>query len=179
METTFDKFFNNRESLIYQYKKGDMSKKEFIEAHHDFIIQLNLKPFVNRIDSYEKGIYNYQYYNIMVKYCKMKMKDKKIIEKHPDMIVKYKEKVNYYYRQKDDTIRKLLRFLGYENVEAYYIKTKSEFLNGKLFEIVLNDYDNTVLHTINQGILRELQEENVFWEEKRKSIIDDYVNERY
>lgn len=178
-ETTFDKFFNNRESLIYQFRKGDITKKEFIEAHYEFIMRLNLKPFVHRIDSYEKGIYNYQYYNVLAKYCSMKSKDPKIIEKHPEIIREFQDKTNYYYRKKDETILKLLRFLDYKNVESYYIKAQSNILNGRLFEIVLKDYDQVVLHSINKGVLEELKAENVFSDVRKKSIIDQYINERY
>lgn len=178
-ETTFDKFFSNRASLIHQFKKGDISKKEYIEEQYAFIIRLNLKPFIYRIDSFEKGLYNYQYYNVKAKYSSMKSKDKKIIEKHPDVVRKYTEDMQYFYRKKDETILKLLRYLDYYNVEAYFIKAKSTALNGRLFEIVLKDYDDTVLHSINTGVLNELREEGVFLEERKKSIIDQYVNERY
>lgn len=178
-ETTFDKFFTHREALIYQFRKGDMSKKEFIEEQHAFIIQLDLKPFVHRIDSFEKGIYNYQYYNVMAKYCNMKSKDHKIIEKHPDVVQSYKQKTNYYYRKKDESILKLLRHLDYKNVEAYYIKVKSNVLKDKLIEIVLKDYENMVFHSINPRVVEELKRENVFFDETKKSVIEKYVNERY
>lgn len=178
-ETTFDKFFSNRETLIYQFRKGDISKKEFIEEQYAFIIRLNLKPFKYRIDSFEKGIYNYQYYNVKAKYSSMKSKDKKIIDKHPELVKKYIDDKWYFYKKKDESILKLLRYLDYYNVEAYFIKVKSDVLEGRLFEIVLKDYDNTVLHSINPGVLNELREECVFIEEKKKSIIDQYVNERY
>ena len=178
-ETTFDKFFSNRNALIYLFKKGDISKKEFIEEQHAFIVRLGLKPFVHRIDSFEKGIYNYQYYNVMAKYAHMKSKESKIVEKHPDVAERYKNKTAYYYRKKDETVLKLLRFIDYQNVEAYFIKVKSVALKDRLFEIVLKDYDNTILHSINNGVREELKRENVFSEIPQKSIIEKYVNERY
>ncbi len=178
-ETTFDRFFANREALIYLFKKGDINKKEFIEEQYAFIIRLDLKPFVRRIDSFEKGIYNYQYYNIMAKYCSMKSKEDKIIEKHPEAAEEYRKKSIYLYRKKDENTLKLLRFLDYQNVDAYYIKVKSNFLKDRLFEIVLKDYDNTILHSINPGVLEELKRENVFIDKPQKSIIEKYVNERY
>ncbi|NLK72410.1 MAG: hypothetical protein GX285_05290 [Clostridiales bacterium] len=178
-ETTFDKFFSNRESLIYQFKKGDLTKKEFIEEQYAFITRLDLKPFVRRIDSFEKGIYNYQYYNIMAKYSSMKSKDPKIIEKHPEMIQMYKEKTNYFYRKKDETIIKLLRYLDYKNVEAYPIKVESNALKDRIFEIVLKDFNNTVLHSISKSVLEELKKENVYTDIRKNSIIEKYVNERY
>ena len=177
-KTTFDVFFEEREALIFKYKKGDLSKREFIEEHYYYITRMNLKPF-QKIDSFEKGIYNYQYYNAIAKYNKLRMREKKLILKHPELIRELEDKVNFNYRKKDETILKLLRYLNYENVEAYYIKSKSEFLNYKLIEILLKDYDGVILHTINPGIVAELQEEGVFWNTRQRSRIDDYVNKKY
>ena len=84
-KTTFDRFFEERDSLIYQFTKGDISKKEFIEEHYFFIMRLNLKPF-KKIDSFEKGLYNYQYFNAVAKYYRLRAKDKKLAEKHPELV---------------------------------------------------------------------------------------------
>jgi len=177
-KTTFDRFFEERESLIYKFTKGDISKKEFIEEHYFFIARLNLKPF-QRIDSFEKGIYNYQYYNALAKYDKLRAKDKKLAEKHPELIKGILDNVKTAYRNKDDSIIKLLRFLKYENIEAYFIKAKSDYLDNKLFEIILHDYDGVILHSINRGLLEELKREGVFQEIRKKSKIDEYVNKKY
>ncbi|WP_312354849.1 DUF6648 family protein [Aminipila sp.] len=177
-KTTFDEFFDNRNALIYKYQKGDLSKKEFIEEHYYFITRLNLKPF-QRIDSFEKGVYNYQYFNAVAKYNTLRLRDKKLIEKHPDLIREIENKVKYNYHKKDESIIKLLRYLDFENIEAYYIKSKSEYLNNKLIEIVLLDYDNTIFHTINIGIVDELEREGVFEDVRKRSKIDNYVNKKY
>jgi len=177
-KTTFDRFFEERESLIYKFTKGDISKKEFVEEHYFFIARMNLKPF-QRIDSFEKGIYNYQYYNALAKYNKLRSKDKKLAEKHPELIKEINNNIKAYYRNKDDSIIKLLRFLKYENMEAYFIKAKSDFLDNKLFEIVLNDYEGVILHSISRRLLDELKSEGVFQEIRKKSKIDEYVNKRY
>lgn len=177
-KTTFDLFFEEREALIYMFSKGDISKKEFIEEHYYFIKRLNLKPF-KRIDSFEKGIYNYQYYNAVAKYNKLCAKDKKLAEKHPELIKGLIENVKTAYREKDDSIRKLLRFLQYENMEAYFIKSKSDYLDNKLFEVVLNDYEGVIFHSINAGLREELKREGVFQEVRKKSRIDEYVNKKY
>lgn len=177
-KTTFDEFFENKEALIYKYQKGDLTKKEFIKEHYYFIERLNLKPF-QRIDSFEKGIYNYQYYNAVAKYNTLRVRDKKLIEKHPDIVREIENKIKYNYHKKDESIIKLLRYLDYENVEAYYIKTKSEYLNNKLIEIVLLDYDDVILHTINKGVVDELKYEDVFEDVRKKSKIDNYVNKKY
>ncbi|WP_333473065.1 DUF6648 family protein [Crassaminicella thermophila] len=159
--------------------QGDITKKEFIEEHYNFIQRLNLKPFKYRIDSFEKGIYNYQYYNMLAKYSYMKSKDQKLQQKHPQLVKKLQGDANYYYRQKDKTTLKLLEYLDFYNVEAYFVKVKSKLLKDKLFEIVLLDYDNVILHSISHWLLERLKEEGVFIEGKRKSIIDKYINERY
>lgn len=177
-KTTFDQFFEERNALIYLFTKGDLTKKEFIEEHYRFIMRLNLKPF-QRIDSFEKGLYNYQYFNALAKYNKLRLKDKKLAEKHPELMRKLQEAVKSDYRNKDDSVFKLVRLLEYEGVEAYYIKSKSEYLEGKLFEIVLHDYDDVIFHSINQGLLAELRREGVFCEARKKSRIDEYVNHRY
>ncbi|QZY53736.1 DUF6648 family protein [Crassaminicella profunda] len=178
-ESVFDQFFNNREALIQQFKKGDITKKEFIEEHYYFIQRLNLKPFKYRIDSFEKGIYNYQYYNMLAKYSYMKSKDSKLQQKHPQLVNKLQRDANYYYSKKDKTTLKLLEYLDFTNVEAYYIKVKSKGLKDKLFEIVLMDYDHFILHSVSSWLRDRLMEEGVFIEEKRKSLIDQYINEKY
>lgn len=177
-ENVFDEFFKHRESLIRQFKKGDISKREFLEEHYSFIQQLNLKPF-QRIDSFQKGLYNYQYFNMLAKYCYMKSKDSRLQQKHPRIAEKLCEDSNYYYYQKDRSTIKLLEFLNFENVEAYFIKVKSPGLKDKLFEIVLNDYENVIFHSKRTWLLERLKEEGVFLEGKKRSVIDNYINEKY
>ena len=178
-ESVFDKFFNNRDSLIRQFKKEDITKKEFIEEHYNFIQRLNLKPFKYRIDSFEKGLYNYQYFNMLAKYSYMRSKDSKLQAKHPNLALQLQKDAQYYYTQKDKSTIKLLEYLEFKNVEAYYIKVQSAVLKDKLFEIVLKDFDNVIFHSISKWLLERLREEGVFVEVRKKSIIDQYINEKY
>ncbi len=177
--SVFDDFFANRDSLIIQFKNGDITKREFIEEHYYFIQRLKLKPFKNGIDSFEKGIYNYQYYNMVAKYCYMKSKDKKLVTKHPNVARKYGYKANYYYQLKDKSTLKLLEHLNFDNMEAYYIKVKSRALKDKLYEIVLNDYESVILHSKSEYMRERLKEEGIFKEGVRKSLIDSYINQKY
>jgi hypothetical protein len=177
-KTAFDRFFEERNALIYQFSKGDISKKEFSEEHYYFIMRLRLKPF-QIIDSYEKGLYNCQYFNALAKYNKLRLKDRKLAEKHPELLKGIRESVREAYRNKDGSIISLLRYLEYENVEAYYIKSKSEYLEGKLFEIVLLDYSGIIFHSIGRKLLEELKREGVFLEVRKRSKIDEYVNNKY
>lgn len=178
-KTVFDKFSENRESLIHQFKKGDISKKEFIEEHYFFIQRLNLKPFKYGIDSFEKGLYNYQYYNMLAKYSYMKAKDVKLQRKHPKMVGKFLEETQYFYRQKNRATLKTLEYLEFKNMEAYYIKAKSPMLDNKLVEIILGDYEGIVLHSVSKSLVERLRDEGVFTEIKKRSIIDKYINEKY
>lgn len=174
----FDEFFEHRDSLIIQYKNGDITKKEYIEENHKYILGMKIKPF-RRIDSYEKGMYNYQYYNMMAKYYNLLAKEEKNNSKHFSYYKKYLEDSNYFYNEKDKTTFRLLRLLKYENVKAYFIKVKSRQLKNILYEIVLEDYEYAVLHSKSIWILNVLKKEGVFLEKERKSVIDYYVNEEY
>ncbi len=174
----FDTFFENRSSLIIQYANGDISKKEFLEYNFDFVQGMNLKPF-RRIDSFEKGMYNYQYYNALAKYYTMLAKDIKRSGKHNKYYTYYRNMGNDYYHQKDKATLQLLRFLEFKNVEAYFIKVESKYLKDKLYEIVLLDYKEAIFHSKSLWLLNILKEEGVFIEGTKKSLIDEYINEKY
>ena len=174
----FDTFFDNRSSLIIQYDNGDISKKEFLESNFDFVQEMNIEPF-SKIDSFEKGMYNYQYYNVLAKYYTMLAKDIRRSGKHEKYYRYYKNIGNKYYHEKDKATLQLLRYLKFKNVEAYFIEVESKFLADKLYEIVLLDYKEAIFHSKSQWLLKVLKEENVFVDEKKKSLIDDYINERY
>lgn len=172
------KHFENRSSLIIQYSNGDITKKEFLEYNFDFVQEMNVKPF-SRIDSFEKGMYNYQYYNVLAKYYTMLAKDIRRDGKHSKYYTYYKNMGNEYYHQKDRATLQLLRFLEFKNVEAYFIQVESKFLQGKLYEIVLLDYKEAIFHSKSYWLLEILKKEGVFIEGKKKSLIEDYINERY
>lgn len=177
-KTIFDDFFEHRDMLIIQHMNGDINKKEYLELNYKYMLEKSVKPF-QRIDSFEKGMYNYQYYNMMAKYHRMVAQDIKDKGKHISFYNKYLNDADYYYNEKDKTTFRLLRYLHYENVEAYYIKMESTLLEGKLYEIVLNDYEYAVLHSKSQWILDVLKKENVFSDKRKTSVIDYYVNSRY
>ncbi|HSH35196.1 DUF6648 family protein, partial [Schnuerera sp.] len=139
----FETFFENRSSLIIQYANGDITKKEFLEYNFDFVQEMNVKPF-SRIDSFEKGMYNYQYYNVLAKYYTMLAKDIRRSGKHDKYYIYYKNIGNEYYHEKDKATLQLLRFLEFKNVEAYFIQVESKFLRDKLYEIVLLDYKEAI-----------------------------------
>ncbi|MCX7922680.1 MAG: hypothetical protein N3B21_11825 [Clostridia bacterium] len=171
----FEQFLINRQSLIDQYTKGDLSKEEFIEANYRCINALDIKPF-QKIDNVKKAIYNYQYYNVLAKYYQKRAHD---LNKRNEAREDFLELANYYYSRKDQTTEKLLKLIDFVGVDAYYVKVKSPNLKKKLFEIVLKDYDNVILHSKNEVLLNLLIKENVFLSEERQSLVDSYINQKY
>ena len=157
------KYFKYRQSLIDQYAKGDMTKREYIQKNYEEVVYGDIGPFRN-MDTVEKALFNYQYYNALAK-------ENKTISTTRDMD----------YELKRDYLEKTLtalRMLDFRGVVAYFVKVRSRFLKGKLFEIVIEE-ENIILHSTSPLILNCLREEGVFQEESRKSLIDEYVNHRY
>lgn len=152
-----EKYFRYRQSLIDQYVKGDMTKREYLQANYEAVVYNDIKPFKN-IDTVLKGLFNYQYYNARAKEKKQAstIRDLSFDEKK-----EYLDSCNYFYSRKDRATLKVLELLEYKGVEAYFIKVRSKELRGKLFEIILTDY-NMILHSTNELILKRLIEEEVF-----------------
>ena len=63
------KYFKYRQSLIDQYLKGDMTKREYLAKNYETVLNNDIGPFKNT-DTVEKALYNYQYYNAMAKQYK-------------------------------------------------------------------------------------------------------------
>ncbi len=167
------KYFVYRQSLIDQYIKGDMTKREYLNKNFDAVLALNIKPFKN-VDSVDKGLFNYQYYNAMAKDARM---DSYGFEDR-EMGRLYNEKCNYYYGKKDRATMKVLELKDFNGVRAYFIKVRSKGFKNKLIEIVLDDY-NMILHSTSDAILTRLKEENVFEDGVKRSLIDGYINQKY
>lgn len=171
----FERFLLNRKNLIDQYAKGDLTKEEFIEANYKCINSLDIKPFT-KIDNVKKAVYNYQYCNVLAKYYQKKAHD---MSKRNEARQDFLELSNYFYSKKDGVTLKLLRLLDFQGIEAYFVKVRSRNLKKKLFEIILKDYDNIILHSKNESILNLLIKENAFINETRHSLVDSYINQKY
>lgn len=171
----FEQFLLNRNNLIQQYSKGDLSKEEFIEENYRCVTALNIKPF-RKIDNVKKAIYNYQYYNVLAKYYQKKAHS---LGKRHGAREDFLELSNFFYSKKDNVSIKFLKLIDFRGVDAYYVKVKSPNLKKKLFEIVLKDYDNLILHSKNEVLLNMLIDEKVFSFEIRRSLVDSYINQKY
>lgn len=168
------KYFRYRQSLIDQYLKGDMTKKEYLQKNYEAVIYGDIKAFRN-IDTVEKGLFNYQYYNALAKQRKSMSAMKNIAY---ELKQEYLEQSNYYYNKKDKATSLVLKLLDYREVSGYFVKVQSKLLKGKLFEIVIKE-NEVILHSTSPYILARLREEGVFQETSRVSLIDEYVNGRY
>lgn len=174
----FENFFKRRSFLIKELEKGNLSKKQFLEHNFNLVRRASMKPFL-RIDTYEMGMYNYQYYNVLAKYYKMLAKESRDLNKPERYYREYMNKGNNYYNEKDKSTLSLLEYLDFKNMEAYYIDVNSKSLNGKLFEIVLLDHEEAIFHSKSESLLERLREQKVFKNEMKRSIIDQYINESY
>lgn len=177
-QNLFEKFFEQRESLIFQYKKGDLTKKEYIEESHAYLIQQDVKPFKN-VDSFEKAVFNYQYYNIMAKYFHMKSESLKNSAKHPELSRKYQEKRDKHYYLKDKMTWRAAEIKDFYELEAYFIKVSSSHLKRVLYEVVFTEHPTVVFHSKSHWLRDRLQQEGVFSDRIRRSVIEKYVNEKY
>lgn len=186
----FDQFLRHRQSLLLQYKMGDMTKNEFIEENYYYIENLGIQPFT-RIDNVKKAIYNYHYHNINAKYWQRIANDPRNTPKERQACY---AQSNNHYREKDKATLQLLRLIDYSGVEAYYVNVRSAKLKGKLIEIVVHNPDvlmeinipeNTfeqellILHTKNPAIAEALRSNGVLKEDRRKSLADNYINQKY
>lgn len=104
------KYFKYRQSLIDQYAKGDMTKREYLQRNYEAVIYGDIGPFRN-MDTLEKALFNYQYYNALAK-------EMKTVSTTRDMDYElkrdYMEKSNYYYSKKDKATLTALRMLDYK-----------------------------------------------------------------
>lgn len=177
-ENLYDVLSRKKNSLIQQFMKGDMTKREFLIANFEFIQNMDREPF-SRIDCFEKGFFNYQYYNTLAKYYRMEAQDIKSNPKYMDAYKEYIENSNYYYSMKDRTILRVLEVLDYKNIDVYYVRVKSNYLKNRLIEIVFRDYDNVIFHTRSPKLKDRLIDEGILEDGVKKSLIDTYINQKY
>ncbi|MDR1560556.1 MAG: hypothetical protein LBS84_12865, partial [Clostridiales bacterium] len=138
------KYFKFRQGLIDQYVKGDMTKREYLSRNLEAVLALREQPF-SIVDSLEKGLFNYQYFNALAKECK-----------NTDPA-----KTDYYYSKKDRATMNVLRILDFREVDSYFIRVRSPQLRGRLFEMIIQEYQ-MILHSASMEILERLRREGVF-----------------
>lgn len=171
-----EKFIEYRSKLINKLDNKNLSKEDFTHENALFINSLELKAF-SQIESFEEGLYNYQYFNLLAKEALSnaefsKKSNNKKREKY------YLNQKDNYYTQKDNATIALINICSDEEVIAYYINTNSFSLKGKLFEIYFPKREKCILHSMNEDIRKKLIDKNLFKNEFRDSLINEYVNSK-
>lgn len=169
-DTRINKFIQARNKLIDRLDLGMIEKKDFLFQNYMLVIRFGIKPFKDP-DTVFKGLYNYQYYNIMAKYSQS-FPDKRDSKECLD-------KTNNFYREKDRAIIHILENKEAGRIIAYPLILDSYKLNCQLFEIILLDYEKIVLHSLNNDIKNLLLSLACFETKPRKSLIHTYVNKSY
>jgi hypothetical protein len=176
-EEMMKQFFENRDALIDAFTLGEMNKTDFIEKNHAFMVELKMKPFQLPLKDHQECIYNYQFYNIMAKYAHLQAQAIEYYD--PKGAEAYIEEAFSYYALKDDATLSFLEYVDYKNVQAYFMNLKSYRLCGQLYEIVFNDYNRAIFHSMNPKILKGLRAHQVFSPVYKDSVISSYVNSVY
>lgn len=171
------KFYKRRSKLIEDYTRGEMSKREFIINNFQLAHQMS-GPYV-KVDSFEKALFNYQYYNCMAKHYSMMASQCKKSKKNKRTYNRYFSLGNSFYEKKDDVVCQILEILNYEFIQAYPIQTDSERLDDKLFEIVALKRKEAIFHSISPKIRKILCDKGLFDINKRPSLIAEYINDTY
>lgn len=171
------KFYKRRSKLIEDYTRGEMSKREFIINNFQLAYQMS-GPYV-KVDSFEKALFNYQYYNCMAKHYSMMASQCKKSKKSKRTYNRYFSLGNSFYEKKDDVVCQILEILNYEFIQAYPIQTDSKRLDDKLFEIVALKRKEAIFHSISPKIRKILCDKGLFDINKRPSLIAEYINDTY
>lgn len=171
-------FLKERELIIDKLSKEEIDKREFLIENFEIIKKFNIKPF-NKLNTVNKCLYNYQYYNILAKYYKFQLDSIPNRKKICSRGRLCKCNINNYYIEKDKATFAMLNILGKEDLVSYPLILNSSRLNLKLIEIILLNYDKIILHTISNDIKNELIKKGVFSFSPRESKINHYVNASY
>lgn len=154
--------------------QGMLTKLKFNEQNQKLFKELDLKPF-SKIDSFEKALFNYNYYNTKAKISLSQSNKFKELKK----LKKYKREENFkinYYNEKDKATKYLVENENDTDIEAYYIDLHSKNLSKTIYEIYFKNRHQVILHSKSEAIKDILIKKDVFFDEIRPSQIDKYVN---
>lgn len=175
MVIDYEAFIDFRNMIIDRLEKNEITKEEFIIENYEYIKDFMVNPY-EEVKTIKEGIFKYQFFNSNAKYCFLKSHE--LEHKAPRRAYNYREDGFQNYRYKDNVIKEILELIAYKNVKAYFIEMDSEFLNGELYEIVLEDYNKVIFHTKDLLILNRLKNNKCFIDEIRPSVISNYINSR-
>lgn len=176
-QAVLERFILGRDRLIDSLEAGELDKGAYLEAQYQALVELKAVPRKGGLGSFEEGLFNYQYYNVLAKRERIQSKDEEF--RNPEASRKHRNQADRHYALKDRETVKILEWLNYQHVQAYFIETPARYLNGKLIEIVIDTYDRAVFHTADEGIINRLVRAGVFAEGVRPSVIQSYIESDY
>ena len=166
------KVLASRSALIDALESLELTKDEFHLENYRLLVRMQMKPF-QRVDTLEKGLYNYQFFNTMAKFYLQQLQTA-----HPKKRKLVTETIRNYYAQKDACILDILKQNAQEPVTAYYIETDAESISDALFEIVFPLREKMIFHSLDARVKQELLARGCFQSQRRRSLIHNYVNSR-
>lgn len=167
-------FIELRNKYIDLLNSKLISKSEFNHMNNEIFSKINLRPF-SVLDSFEKALYNYNYYNSKAKICLEEYNRHKNSGNAKKAKLANNNKVNNY-DLKDKAIIAMIKFEDSCNIKAYNIFINSKSLDSKIFEICFIKKERIILHTLNENIKNILIKLNCFDDTKRESLISSYIN---
>lgn len=168
------RFIILRNYYIDLLESKSITKSEFNHKNNEIFSKLNLRPF-SVLDTFEKALYNYNYYNSKAKMCQeeyLRYRNQKNEKKAK--IAENNKKNNYFH--KDQAIISMINIENSSSIEAYFINMHSKKLKEEIFEIYFCNRERTILHTKNTYIKNILCKKNCFLKEKKDSLISNYIN---
>lgn len=171
-------FIAERNRLIDALESGSLNKAAYLEAQDAALTALSAVPRRHgALISFEEGLFNYQYYNMLAKRERVLCKDEEF--RNPAQSRRHRQEADRWYALKDRETVRLLEWLGYQEVRAYYIETPARYLKGRLIEIVAYTRHRAVFHTADEAILNRLVRAGVFQEGLQPSVIRSYIEADY
>lgn len=168
------RFIELRNKYIDLLDNKLISKSEFNYMNNEIFSKINLRPF-SVLDSFEKALYNYNYYNSKAKMCLEEYNKCKTSGNEKKAKLANNNKLNNY-NLKDQAIVAMIELENSNNIMAYDIFVNSKNLDSQIFEIYFTKRERIILHTLNKDIKNMLIKLNCFDEIKRESLISSYVN---
>lgn len=176
-EKKLEKFINLRNQYIDLLVEKKITKLEFNMLNNEIYYKINLRPFVV-LDSFNKALFNYNYFNSKAKIYledSKKYKNSKNVRDQKRYKLAENNKINCYHH-KDKSIIAMINLEKPEKIIAYNIKLHSKNLSNEIFEIYFMNKEKIILHTKNSEIKKLLISLNIFEEKERESLISSYIN---
>lgn len=160
----------NRIALLEKLEEGLIDKTRFLKESMDlFKGEVHSEPEI--ISSVEQGVFYYYYFNTQAKYYMIKNKNNK-------------DKINAaiskeYYDIKENILIKTLELLDEDQIDAYYVNSDSLKLKHCLVEIVIQNKEKLIFHTIKPSTVAWLKRKRLLKTGIKNSKISSYINTKY